>query len=207
MSKGVEVSVRGTSVVANLVEAPVLRTLAALFRDSGYQLYLVGGSVRDALLHRPTHDLDLATDAHPPAIKRLLAQTRPESRYDVGEKFGTVGAVYGEWTVEITTFRSEEYACASRKPTVTFGTSLEEDLSRRDFSMNAIAQDPATGSVLDPFRGLQDLQRGLIRAVGDPAERFREDPLRMMGPCGLRPSWTFASIPLRARRWSARQPR
>lgn len=180
MSKSVEVTARGTSVVENLVAAPILRTLAAQFTEAGYELYLVGGSVRDALLHRPTHDLDLATDAHPPVIKRLLAQARPDSRYDVGEKFGTIGATFGEWVVEITTYRSEEYAFASRKPAVTFGTSLEEDLSRRDFTINAIAQEPATGGMLDPFHGLQDLQRGLIRAVGDPAERFQEDPLRML---------------------------
>lgn len=180
MSKSVEISERGTSVVQDLVDAPVLRNLAACFAEAGYELYLVGGSVRDALLHRPTHDLDMATDAHPPIIKRLLAQAQPDSRYDVGEKFGTIGAAFGEWVVEITTYRSEEYAFASRKPAVTFGTSLVEDLSRRDFTINAIAQAPSTGGMLDPFHGLQDLQRGLIRAVGDAAERFREDPLRML---------------------------
>ncbi len=173
-------SVHGTSVVANLVDAPILRTLAAQFGEAGHELYLVGGSVRDGLLHRPTHDLDFATDAHPPVIKRLLAQAQPDSRYDVGEKFGTIGATFGEWVVEITTYRSEEYAFASRKPAVTFGTNLEDDLSRRDFTINAIAQEPTTGGMLDPFHGLQDLQRGLIRAVGDPAARFREDPLRML---------------------------
>ncbi len=180
MSKSVEVSERGSSVVQGLVAAPILQTLAARFAEVGYELYLVGGSVRDALLHRPTHDLDLATDAHPPEIKRLLAQARPDARYDVGEKFGTIGATFGDWVVEITTYRSEEYAFASRKPAVTFGTNLEDDLSRRDFTINAIAQEPATGGMFDPFHGLHDLQRGLIRAVGDPAERFREDPLRML---------------------------
>ena len=173
-------SVHGTSVVENLVDAPILRTLAAQFGEAGYELYLVGGSVRDGLLHRPTHDLDFATDAHPPVIKRLLARAQPDSRYDVGEKFGTIGATFGEWVVEITTYRSEEYAFANRKPAVTFGTNLEDDLSRRDFTINAIAQEPTTGGMLDPFHGLQDLQRGLIRAVGDPAARFREDPLRML---------------------------
>ena len=180
MSKNVGVAVRGTSVVENLVAAPTLRALASHFAEAGYELYLVGGSVRDALLHRPTHDLDLATDAHPPAIKRLLAQANPDSRYDVGEKFGTIGAIFGDWVVEITTYRSEQYAFANRKPAVTFGTNLEDDLSRRDFTINAIAQEPSTGGVLDPFHGLQDLQKGLIRAVGDPVERFREDPLRML---------------------------
>ena len=180
MSKNVGVAVRGTSVVENLVAAPTLRALASYFAEAGYELYLVGGSVRDALLHRPTHDLDLATDAHPPVIKRLLAQANPDSRYDVGEKFGTIGAIFGDWVVEITTYRSEQYAFANRKPAVTFGTNLEDDLSRRDFTINAIAQEPSTGGVLDPFHGLQDLQKGLIRAVGDPVERFREDPLRML---------------------------
>ena len=188
-------SVHGTSVVANLVDAPILRTLAAQFGEAGHELYLVGGSVRDGLLHRPTHDLDFATDAHPPVIKRLLAQAQPDSRYDVGEKFGTIGATFGEWVVEITTYRSEEYAFASRKPAVTFGTNLEDDLSRRDFTINAIAQEPTTGGMLDPFHGLQDLQRGVIRAVGDPAARFREDPLRICAPCALRPSSAFTSMP------------
>ncbi len=174
------VSDRGTSVVQDLVSAPVLRALAAQFAQAGHELYLVGGSVRDALLHRPSRDLDLATDAHPPVIKRLLARARPDSRYDVGEKFGTIGASFGEWVVEITTYRSEVYAVGSRKPAVTFGTSLEEDLSRRDFTINAIAQEPSSGAMLDPFHGLQDLQRGLIRAVGEPEERFSEDPLRML---------------------------
>ncbi len=174
------VSVRNASVVENLVGAPVLRTLADIFAEAGCELYLVGGSVRDALLHRATHDLDLATDAPPPVIKRLLAQAQPDSRYDVGEKFGTIGAVFSEWVVEITTFRSEQYAVANRKPDVTFGTNLRDDLSRRDFTINAIAQEPASGSILDPFHGLRDLQKGLIRAVGDPAARFGEDPLRML---------------------------
>jgi len=160
--------------------APLARKLAELFTSAGHELFLVGGCVRDALLGRTTHDLDLATDARPAAIKRLLAQAKPDSLYSVGEKFGTVGAIFGQERVEITTYRGEHYDFVSRKPHVTFSTSLQDDLSRRDFTINAVAQDPRTGALIDPFGGVQDLGKKLLRAVGNPAERFLEDPLRML---------------------------
>jgi poly(A) polymerase len=164
------------------------RELGEVFRAAGRSLYLVGGSVRDRLLGRPVHDLDLATDAPPEEIKRLIRRVRPDAIYDVGAKFGTIGLVFkddsgdpeAKGVVEITTFRSEQYSDGTRKPEVTFGTSLEEDLARRDFTMNAIALDLSTGDLIDPFGGEADLDRRLIRAVGDPAARFREDPLRLL---------------------------
>ncbi|MGH2352070.1 MAG: CCA tRNA nucleotidyltransferase [Chloroflexota bacterium] len=166
--------------------------LAAVFAAAGRQLYLVGGSVRDTLLGRPVHDLDLTTDAPPDEIKRLARRVRPDAVYDVGAKFGTIGLVFrspageaaaaepAEDRIEITTFRSEQYLDGSRKPEVSFGTSLDEDLARRDFTMNAIAQHLSTGALHDPYGGAADVDRKVIRAVGDPLERFREDPLRLL---------------------------
>ena len=174
------------------------RALAAVFAAAGRRLYLVGGCVRDHLLGRPVHDLDLATDAPPQEIKRLAARVRPDAVYDVGARFGTIGLLFRRpgpangrepatagdaeraGTIEITTFRSEQYLDGTRKPSVTYGTSLEADLARRDFTMNAIAQDVQTGRLYDPFGGRQDIAERLIRAVGEPAERFAEDPLRLL---------------------------
>ncbi len=157
-----------------------LRNLVTAFAQHGKQLYVVGGSVRDAILGREHIDIDMATDARPEVVKALIAEVNPEAIYTVGERFGTIGAIVDGRVLEITTFRSERYKPYSRKPDVTFGTSLEGDLSRRDFTINAIAQHPLTGELIDPFGGLTDIKAKLIKAVGDPDERFAEDPLRMM---------------------------
>ncbi len=159
--------------------------LSDAFASDGYRLYLVGGQVRDQLLGRRLSDLDLTTDAPPDVVRRLAARARPISIYDVGARFGTIGLVFrgddGEaWPVEITTFRTEQYADGTRKPEVTFGVSLEDDLWRRDFTMNAIAVDLRDGTRHDPTGGVADIAQGLIRAVGDPGARFAEDPLRLM---------------------------
>ncbi|HLG50359.1 MAG TPA: RNA nucleotidyltransferase, partial [Chloroflexota bacterium] len=161
-------------------EEALATRLALLFRDHGFQLLLVGGSVRDMLLGRETHDLDFATDALPEQTRQILSRAHPTALYAVGEKFGTIGATFDAIVVEITTFRSESYQPGSRKPEVRYGRSLVEDLARRDFTINAIARDVLTGALIDPFGGQHDLQQRLIRAVGDPIERFREDPLRIM---------------------------
>lgn len=157
-------------------------TLAEAFRTQHKQLYMVGGTVRDVLLHRgKSNDADLATDAHPEEIKRLVAPTRPSAIVLVGERFGTVRLHYGSDIVEITTFRDEHYNPDSRKPEVCFGTVLEEDLRRRDFTINAMARDPLSGQISDPFGGREDLDAHVLRAVGDePDKRFDEDPLRLM---------------------------
>ncbi|HEX9038773.1 MAG TPA: Nif3-like dinuclear metal center hexameric protein [Ktedonobacterales bacterium] len=184
--------------------------LARVFRAQRYELYMVGGCVRDLLLRRESPpDIDLTTDARPDDIKRLVAQTGPLSVVTVGEAFGTIAAQYpraesapaengvpalepsftsltgnypgGVDVVEITTYRSDIYRGDSRKPEVTFGDTLEGDLLRRDFTINAMARDPLTGDIVDPWGGRADLERGLIRAVGDdPHSRFDEDPLRML---------------------------
>ncbi|ACZ43739.1 polynucleotide adenylyltransferase/metal dependent phosphohydrolase [Thermobaculum terrenum ATCC BAA-798] len=150
------------------------------FTEAGHELYAVGGCVRDSLLGKEVQELDFATSAHPEEIKRLLAPLRPDSVYTVGERFGTIGAIFGPYRVEITTYRGEWYSPDSRKPEVTFGISLEEDLSRRDFTVNAIAMDIPSGRLIDPFGGVEDLHSKVIRAVGDPDARFRDDPLRLM---------------------------
>ncbi|MHB9092594.1 MAG: HD domain-containing protein [Chloroflexota bacterium] len=154
--------------------------LGAIFERHGKLLYLVGGSVRDLLLGRESHDLDLTTDAVPAEVKKLATEARPAGMYTVGERFGTIGLIFAGEKIEITTFRAEQYEPRSRKPSVTFGTTLVDDLSRRDFTINAIAQDATTGDLIDPFDGTADLRRRVVRAVGVPAERFAEDPLRLL---------------------------
>jgi poly(A) polymerase len=161
-----------------------LRQLGEVFAAAGTPLYLVGGPVRDALLGRPIHDVDLTTPAPPDSIRKLAGRVRPDAVYDVGAKFGTIGLIFRngeeEGRIEITTYRTEQYVDGTRKPMVEFGASLEEDLARRDFTMNAIAQDVLSGEVFDPFGGWADIADRLIRAVGDPAARFEEDPLRLL---------------------------
>src|SRR5579875_844956 len=159
------------------LSAGALRRLDDAFRAAGKTLYLVGGSVRDELLRRPSLDYDFTTDAHPDEIRKLLAQARPENVYAVGEKFGTICATLEGQTIQVTAYRGEHYNPKSRKPEVTFGVSLDDDLARRDFTINAMAHDLHGGPLVDPFGGRADLDAKVIRAVGDPAARFAEDPL------------------------------
>jgi poly(A) polymerase len=154
--------------------------LADVFARRDGELYLVGGSVRDALLGAPeTRDLDFATSAAPEQTALALNEAGGKV-FKIGEKFGTIGGVFGEFKVEVTTYRAESYQPGSRKPTVSFRRHLVDDLARRDFTINAIALDPRSGGVEDPFGGLQDLQRGVVRAVGSAMDRFAEDPLRLL---------------------------
>lgn len=153
--------------------------LKAAFRDGGRQFWLVGGVLRDRLLGRECHDLDYATDADPDAIEALLAPLGAHIT-TVGKRFGTIGVlVEGEWS-EITTFRGDAYTGGSRWPDVTFGASIEEDLARRDFTVNALAEDALHGGIIDPYGGARDVEARVIRAVGEPVLRFREDPLRIL---------------------------
>ncbi|HZT07669.1 MAG TPA: HD domain-containing protein [Chloroflexota bacterium] len=169
--------------------------LAAAFAQRGRSLYLVGGCVRDALLGFSTHDLDLTTEAEPAEIKSLVSAAGADAIYTIGERFGTIGAIFGEDQVEITTFRSESYTPGNRKPEVQYGTSLEADLSRRDFTVNAMARPAAGGGIIDPFGGQEDLAAKLIRAVGDPDERFAEDPLRLLRAVRFAAQFGFAIEP------------
>ena len=159
----------------------VLKILRRL-REAGHAAFVVGGSVRDLLLGRPPGDFDVATSAHPEATLKIFG-----SRYAIptGLQHGTVTVLAGEpptqRPVEVTTFRGEGAYLDGRRPsTVTFSATLDEDLSRRDFTMNAIAYDPATRVLADPFDGQGDIGRKIVRTVGDPTLRFSEDGLRPM---------------------------
>jgi poly(A) polymerase len=158
--------------------------LARLFEAEGYELYLVGGSVRDALLGRDNNDVDFTTRATPDEIERIGALWA-HSTYLAGKEFGTIGLVKGQATYEVTTFRSEIYRDDSRKPHVTFSTDLAEDLSRRDFAVNAMAMRVPVDKgdapeMVDPYSGLEDLSEQLLRTPIDPSISFGDDPLRML---------------------------
>jgi poly(A) polymerase len=158
--------------------------LAAAFDRAGRSLYAVGGSVRDALLsaERPDgYEIDFTTNARPEEIEGLMAPLC-SSMWEQGRAFGTIGGHLreGEIKVEVTTFRSEDYVDHSRKPSVTFGDSLEVDLSRRDFTINAMALDVSSGEFFDPFGGISDLAARRLRMPHDPARLFEDDPLRML---------------------------
>ncbi len=158
-----------------------LGDIAIVFERAGHAIYLVGGSVRDRILGRASPDLDLATSALPDEITRLLRQAGGAGIVEIGSAFGTVCARFGDRQVDVTTFRSEWYPDPhSRHPQVQFGTDLRHDLERRDFTINAIAQDISSGRIIDPFDGVGDIARRRLRAVGVAVDRFSEDPLRMM---------------------------
>jgi len=149
------------------------------FRVRGRELWLVGGWLRDRLLDRPGGDEDFATNALPDEIEEI-ARALGGGVNAVGKRFGTIGVnVGGRWS-EVTTFRGESYSGGTRWPDVTFGSSIQEDLARRDFTVNALAENAVGGEILDLFGGKADLEARVIRAVGDPAARFREDPLRIL---------------------------
>lgn len=163
----------------------ITRTLAGAFGAAGEELYLVGGTVRDILLERAVFaDLDFATSAAPLRTRELLESAGAASVYLVGERFGTIGAVFGKdpdrLRVEVTTYRRETYPDEHRFPEVVFDATLIDDLARRDFTMNAIAIDARSDEMIDPWDGEADIAQSLVRAVGDPNERFAEDPLRLL---------------------------
>ncbi len=159
--------------------SPVSDELGRMFTDAGHELHLVGGSVRDALLGRLETDLDFATDATP---QQVLAVTEgwSEATWTTGIEFGTVGIARHGLRLEITTFRTEAYDEGSRNPRVVFGDSLAGDLSRRDFTVNAMAVSLPDHTFADPFGGLEDLTTRVLRTPGTPEASFTDDPLRML---------------------------
>jgi poly(A) polymerase len=159
--------------------SPVAEDLGRRFRAAGFQLALVGGSVRDILLRRLGNDLDFTTDARP---ERILEIVRPwaDAVWEVGIAFGTVGCRKDGFQIEVTTYRSEAYDRSSRKPEVSYGDSIEQDLVRRDFTVNAMAVALPEHDFVDPYGGASDLGQRMLRTPGTPEESFSDDPLRMM---------------------------
>jgi poly(A) polymerase len=173
---------------------PLLEDLGSRFARAGHRLALVGGPVRDALLGRDSLDLDFTTDARPEQTVPLL-RAWGDSYWEIGREFGTIGARKGEYVVEVTTFRSDSYDVASRKPEVQFGDTLEGDLLRRDFTVNAMALELPALSFVDPHGGLADLAAGRLRTPGAPELSFGDDPLRMMRAARFAAQLGFTVVP------------
>jgi poly(A) polymerase len=167
------------AVRALMALAPVADELGARFAAAGFALHLVGGPVRDALLGRVGDDLDFATDARPEQVLELI-DGWAEATWSMGIAFGTVGLAKDGHRLEVTTYRSESYDPASRKPDVVYGDTLEGDLARRDFSVNAMALSVPGHEFADPFGGIADLEARRLRTPGRPEDSFGDDPLRMM---------------------------
>ncbi|MEU6785699.1 CCA tRNA nucleotidyltransferase [Nonomuraea angiospora] len=159
--------------------APVADELGRLFAAQGHELAIVGGPVRDLLLGRIGNDLDLTTDARPERVLELVRDWA-DSVWTIGIDFGTVGLRKGGWLIEITTYRSESYDPKSRKPEVMYGETLDEDLQRRDFAVNAMAVRLPGHEFVDPYGGLDDLKAKVLRTPGTPERSFGDDPLRML---------------------------
>lgn len=163
----------------HLMKEEILKKIYQIFKEEKGEIFLVGGSVRDMLMGKELTDLDFATSFPPEKTYQILKKRRVNV-YPVGWAFGTVGAIIDGTEVHLTTYRKKEkYRMRSRKPVVEFGESLEEDLTRRDFTINAMAISPQ-GEFIDPFGGREDLSRGLIRTPGIPDESFQDDPLRIL---------------------------
>ncbi|MEU9888591.1 CCA tRNA nucleotidyltransferase [Sphaerisporangium sp. NPDC051011] len=159
--------------------APVADELGELFAAHGHELAVVGGSVRDVFLGRIGNDLDLTTDARPERVLEIVTGWA-DSVWTIGIDFGTVGVRKGGWVLEITTYRSESYDPKSRKPEVAYGETLEADLERRDFAVNAMAVRLPGHEFVDPYGGLRDLGEKALRTPGTPERSFDDDPLRML---------------------------
>ncbi|MFB2580084.1 CCA tRNA nucleotidyltransferase [Herbiconiux sp. P15] len=165
--------------LAELASAGPVRVLAEAFAAAGHELALVGGPVRDAFLGRPITDLDFTTDATPDQILAIVTPLS-QAQWDVGRAFGTIAARIDGETVEITTYRSDSYDHTTRKPAVEFGDTLEGDLLRRDFTVNAMALRVPELKLVDPSGGMDDLIAGVLRTPGTPEVSFGDDPLRML---------------------------
>ena len=158
---------------------PAADALGRMFARHDHELALVGGPVRDLFLRRPVRDLDLTTDAHPERVIEITSGWA-DATWTVGIAYGTVGLRKGDAIIEITTYRSERYDRESRKPAVNYGRSLTDDLVRRDFTINAMAATLPAHDLVDPFGGLADLARKVLRTPGAPADSFDDDPLRIL---------------------------
>lgn len=184
----------GLGRLGALADNPIVATLAEAFAAAGFELAVVGGPVRDALLGRPTHDLDFTTNARPDDILQIVTPIST-ARWDIGREFGTIGARISGEQVEITTYRSDEYDGETRKPVVAFGDTLEGDLVRRDFTVNAMALRVPGPQLVDPTGGVEDLVGRVLRTPIDPTVSFGDDPLRMMRAARFASQLEFDVVP------------
>ena len=175
MESVVEAMARLTALAAS----PAVARLTAAFESAGKELALVGGPVRDAFVGRPINDLDFTTNATPDEMLAIFAPIATAT-WDVGRDFGTIGAMVEGERIEVTTYRADEYDRETRKPTVAFGTRIEDDLRRRDFTVNAMALTLPGLTLVDPSDGFADLAAGVLRTPSPAAVSFADDPLRMM---------------------------
>ncbi|OBI05372.1 CCA tRNA nucleotidyltransferase, partial [Mycobacterium scrofulaceum] len=192
-----DVELLAAAAVALNQHAHMLRELGSAFESAGHELYLVGGSVRDALLGRLSPDLDFTTDARPEQVQQILRRWA-DSIWDTGIEFGTVGVGKGDHRLEITTFRADAYDRVSRKPEVQFGERLDDDLVRRDFTVNAMAvriTADGPGEFLDPLGGLAALRERVLDTPAAPSESFGDDPLRMLRAARFVSQLGFAVAP------------
>jgi poly(A) polymerase len=199
------------NAVAELLRiAPIADRLGQLFAEAGFTLYLVGGSVRDALRGELGHDLDFTTDARPDAIEKILRSVTP-AVWTIGKEYGTVGCRVDDssgpegdlhdggagesWVIEVTTFRSDVYLAESRKPQVRFGDTLDGDLVRRDFTVNAMAVELPGNRFVDPYGGLAHLAAQVLDTPGTPEQSFSDDPLRMLRAARFTSQLMFTPAP------------
>jgi poly(A) polymerase len=191
-----ELSPQQRRAAATLLSAisPAADDLGARFARRGHELALVGGSVRDVFLGRGHGDLDLTTDAVPDLVLQII-RGWADQVWTIGIEFGTVGMRKGQEVFEITTYRSEQYAPKSRKPEVVYGTSLIDDLSRRDFTVNAMAAKLPSRELVDPFGGMQDLTDKVLRTPGRPEDSLSDDPLRILRAARFAAQLGFAVTP------------
>ena len=182
------------AVVELMRISPLAEELAERFTKAGHRLYLVGGSVRDALLGRPSSDLDFTTDARPDRVLKIVSEWG-DAVWDVGIAFGTVGVTKKGMQLEITTFRADSYDGVTRNPQVTFGETIEGDLLRRDFSVNAMAIDLGSKTFIDPHDGFHALREKVLDTPATPQESFSDDPLRMLRAARFSAQLGFVAAP------------
>jgi poly(A) polymerase len=192
--------------LGNLADSKPVATLAARFNAEGFELALVGGPVRDAFLGRAVTDLDFATNASPDDIMRIVTPIS-EAQWDIGRDFGTIAARIDGETVEITTYRADSYDGETRKPAVVFGDSLEKDLERRDFTVNAMALRLPERVLVDPWNGVGDLLSKTLTTPGAPEVSFGDDPLRMMRAARFTSQLGFTVSPNTVRAMTELAPR
>lgn len=189
-----DVVAKENAVVELMRLSPLADELAERFARAGHRLYLVGGSVRDALLGRRSRDLDFTTDARPDRVLKIVSEWG-DAVWDVGIAFGTVGVTKQGMLLEITTFRADSYDRVGRNPEVTFGDSIEGDLLRRDFTVNAMAVELATKTFIDPHDGIGALREKVLDTPATPQESFADDPLRMLRAARFAAQLGFTAAP------------